>query len=454
MAWTNNIVEFIRNRWNGSAPQGNEYEWDYSLDGFRAYVSEGATFDKVKNLIKCGDAGDLATTLHLFEELEEKDWRLADAANTRRIALTGLEWDVYSAAEQQEDEADRKLADDAAAHVRQTLNNVIGFDVVLEHLATAIGSNLAVAETTWVEKLPVKIEAIPSQRLTMRHGRPEVHIITRENMTGIPAEPGKFIVHTPNNKCGFYFKGSIHRAVAALYVVKLLAMKDWSQFAQVFGMPHRVATYRKNASPEEKKKAKEALENMGSAAWALVSDAITFVMNESSNRGIQPFEALMNYCDKQQTIAFLGGHLTTDTANATGTHAAGSVQNEVRKDLRDDDIRREGRTIRDQLIVPMCLFEFQNQVVKRGGSFPFPYFGRVVPETVDRKAELEIIEIMTQRLGCPVEKSRVYEIAGVQAPELDEKGNPVNEVVEKSAPVNPFADEGDEPASRFADDEL
>jgi phage gp29-like protein len=84
----------------------------------------------------------------------------------------------------------------------------------------------------------------------------------------------------------------------------------------------------------------------------------------------------------------------------------------VRDDLRDDDIKREGRTVRGQIIAPMCAYKF-------GRDVPLPYFRRVKPEPIDRKAEGEVIEV-AQRIGMKVGEDWARERLGVPKPQEGE----------------------------------
>lgn len=417
-------------------PSGEMVTWSPTLDSSRPYLTQGITFEQLLNLLRAGDSGDAATVLRIFDELETKDPRLASVAKTRRLALTGLEWDVVSAADQLGDDAARNRADEAAAYCREILSEVQGLDETLNHLARGIGTNLAVAEIVWQGNRPVRLVPVPGHRIASDYRTPGVRLAVDGRSNGVEMPPGKFIVHIPDARCGFPFDASIHRTVAHLILLKHLAMADWGTFCQLFGMPVRIATYKSKATAEEKQKLKEMLEGMGSAGWAMMSEAVTMQFAESNARGTSPFSGLIDYCDRTIAIAFLGGHLTVDTAQATGTYAAGAVQNEVRLDLRDDDIRSEGRTIREQLLTPMVRYHWLN------GDHAIPYFTRIIPETRDRAAEAELLRKATQELGLPVERDYVYSTLGIPAPELDEAGNPVNPVIARIAPLNPFAEEG------------
>jgi len=423
-------------------PSGRVYVYNSTLDAYRTYFTEGIDFTRLRTYLQAGDQGDLATVLQMFEEFEEKDTHLASVSNTRRMGLTGLEWEVVSAADAQKEIKDRALADEAAAYVRETLTNLKTFEPCLEHLANGIGPNLAVAEIVWEAFKPIELVAIPANRLTaMRFGGntgfkpvPQVdfalRIITAQAANGVEPEADKFIIHMPRSRCGFPFKGSLSRAQAALYVIKNMVLRGWVQYCEVFGQPARFAKYRTNASLEEKEEALAMLENMGAHAWGLFSEAVDLELKESSQRGTSPHEILINWCERKQSMLWLGGHLMVDTTNATGTHAAGAVQEQVREDLRDDDIRRESRTIREQLIAPMCRFRFPAVAV------PLPHFRRCKPEILDRQNEANLFNTVTQTLGLPVERAYIYSRLGVPEPEKDPvTGAAKNPVIVRS---NPF----------------
>jgi hypothetical protein len=119
--------------------------------------------------------------------------------------------------------------------------------------------------------------------------------------------------------------------------------------------------------------------------------------------------------EDRQGIAWLGGNLTSDTTGGTGTFAAADVQNQVRDNLRDDDIKREGRTVREQIIRPIVAFGFH------GRDVPVPYFRRVKPQTIDRIKEAELM-YKAQHIGMDVAESWARERLGIPKPKVDENG--------------------------------
>ncbi len=356
------------------------------LDGFRQTVADRLDLRKLASLLRNADAGDLASGCKLFEEMEEKDAHLRSVAETRRLALTGLDWEVVSAADVYGDRVDKNAADEAADKVREALTELEYFDEALEHLSTGIGSNIAVAELVWQLPKIVDIVPIPSWRLRTDPREPGViRVITEQNSDGVPADPIKFVVHHPHGASFFPFTQAIGRSQAFVYLAKQLAMIDWTTFCSIFGMPIRTGTYKATASQEEKDELARMMRNLGANAWGVFSEAIQFQVQESSQRGIQPYEALLNWCDRKQSILFLGGNLTTDTTGGTGTHAAGAVQNEVREDRRNNDIRRESRAVTRQIIAPLCAAMFPSR------EMPCPIFQRIKPEIVDRSQEADLL---------------------------------------------------------------
>ncbi len=415
-------IDGLRNIWRFGqrAPAGRVMVTDRSLDSFRTYVSDLLTPSKLKTLLRATDGGDLATTLALFEEMEAKDAHLMGVANTRRGALTGLEWEVVSSAKDQDDPADKSTADEAAAFIEESFTNLECLDTALEHLATAIGPNLAVLELVWDQSELVDVVPIPSHRLRMDVHQPkQVRVITRENRRGVPALPPKFVVHVPHARAGFPFSITICHAQAMIYLIKLLSVADWGAYCETFGQPVRWATWPPSTSGDERQEIIDMLKNMGSAAYGAFSQGVQLQLIESSQRGTSPFEGLINWCSRQQSIAWLGQNLTTDTTGGTGTFAAASVHNEVRGDLLEDDVRREGRTVRGQIIGPMIAFKFPSATTFKSHR-GLPTFRRRFREEVDRKAESEIIGL-SQRAGVRVPKDWAHDRLGIPKPDPNEE---------------------------------
>ena len=396
-------------RYGTQPPTGQKVVSDARLDYLRAAVSDTLNFSSLRSMLVAADGGDLARGLKLFEEMLQKDATLYSVAQTRMDALTGLEYEIVSAADVDET-AERESADEAADYVRRRLSKLEGFDSALEHMATAIGSNLTVNELVWEGRAPIEIINVPIHRLRQEANEPGlVRVVVDEDRKGVPAEGPKWVVHVPASTSGYPFTRSILRAQAFVYLTKMLALTDWIVFCEIFGMPIRIAKYATNTTPEEKEELIGMMKNLGSKAFGVFSQSVTLDFVESSQRGTAPFQTLIDWCDRTQAKIWLGGNLLSDTTAGTGTRAAASAQDELREDLRDGDIKREGRTIRQQILGPMCAYRF-------GCDVPVPYFGRVKPEAIDRIQEGSVMEC-AQRIGMAVPEKWARDRLGIPKPE-------------------------------------
>src|SRR3990172_9199369 len=189
-------------------PPGRIAHYDPTLDAVRQRLTGNLTFTRIESILAAGKDGQLGDTLQFFEEMELRWGRLGSVAATRRMAFTSLDWEIVSAADQMETAADKTLADEAAALVREKLKGLAHLRGSLKHLATAVGRNLAVCEVEWANDpqaglRPVNIFPVHSERLTMQPWKsPEVRIVTREERLGIPASVPKFIFCVPNATSG------------------------------------------------------------------------------------------------------------------------------------------------------------------------------------------------------------------------------------------------------------
>ncbi|MFQ5494202.1 MAG: DUF935 family protein [Phycisphaerae bacterium] len=386
-------------------------------DSLRDYPGAGLTPSGLITILREADAGSLDTAMQLFEEMEEKDAHLFAVANTRRLAVTGLEWEVVSAADVpgrapiQNRGVDRSLADAAADHARGVLANLDRFDEVLQHLALALGRNIAVAEIVWdatprgfepVDVIPVDFTRIVFDELD----RPRI-LTADEPRDGIVLPRNKFIVHTPHNVSGHPQRGGLLRVTAMVYLAKNLALKDWMIFAEVFGMPVRIARYEPGATDQEKRELLRMLESLGSNAAGIFSRAVELQVIEA-NRGTAgpPYERLVEFLNREMSKAWLGQTLTTDISGQSGTFAASAVHEEVRQDLLADDIRKEGRTIRRDLLTPMTRLQF-------GQVAPVPFFRRKPKQPLSTETLIDVLDKAVNRLGLRVSSDWAHETLGI-----------------------------------------
>lgn len=78
------------------------------------------------------DEGNVRAQMELFEEMEEKDTHLFSQMQTRKLAVTGLDWEVQPFSE---DEIDKEIAD----FIDEQLKGIENFDEVLIDMLDAIG---------------------------------------------------------------------------------------------------------------------------------------------------------------------------------------------------------------------------------------------------------------------------------------------------------------------------
>jgi len=396
---------------------GPAFRYSSALDSPRTPITRRITFTRLANLIDAGDQAEITDCLQLFEEMEREDARLRSVGRTRCKALLNLPYEIVSAAEVEEEESDKTIADETAAFCRERLSKLKSFRTALRHLSRAILNNLSVLELVWdAGSLELThLQPIPSWRLTMKPQESlDVRVITEQDRVyGIVAASPQFVVHVPEPASGSPLSESLLRSLAVIWLLKKLALADWGTFCERFGMPTAVGKYPPAATPAEKTELAEFLDKFGSRGWLMASTATVVEFLEAAQRGTSPYDGFMAALNREIAIAVLGANLSSDTTGGTGTFAAAEVQENVRDDLRDADMEAEGCTIREQILRPMVVFHF-------GAEAPVPYFRRVKPETIDRLNETNVLA-GAQRLGMKIGADWAYERLAIRKPEEGEE---------------------------------
>ncbi len=430
-----------------AAPVAGRVVRPWRADAERQYPGVGLTPARLRAFLQAADAGAPQMQYELFSEMLERWPRLAAVEATRRLALTGLDWEIVPATEGAEavrddsrDGADARFADGACAAIagrvagsagprpgvrwedaacraadvcRATLAGLPTFRDVLAHLATAIGHGLAVAEIVWERGQLVDLVPVPHTRLRTDPSQPwRLRVLTAEDPArGVPldAQPQKWIVHRPRAVPGRPLAGGLLRATALLYLAQHLSFKDWLIYSQIAGMPLRVAQFDPGTPEEDQRLLLRMLEGLGTEAVAVLSKNVELKLVEGAAAGHKPYGPLQDFCNTEVTILWLGQHLTTDL-RSHGSRAAAEIHDRVREDLLVNDIADEGQTLRRDLLRPLVRAQCP-------AGTPVPLFRRSIVQAVDTQVLARTLAVAVNDLGLAVPRAWVYRALGIPEPQ-------------------------------------
>jgi phage gp29-like protein len=376
------------------------------LDSFREYLTDGLTAERLATLWKDIDQGEVGDLIELNEEMEAKDAHLQGVANTRRQAITALEWTV-------EPRDDSPEAAEAAEWVESELQGVRTFRQSLKHLATAIGPGLAVVELVWRGGRLVNTLDVPGHRLM---GAPWMTDglfieVEQDQVVGVEAVPGKFVVFTPQTRAGFPIKVTITRAQAKLFLLKHYALADWAGFLEKFGKPWPIAKVDTGGTPNEATKVKEYLRDMMADGFGVFSPNVEIELKEAA-RSTEPYSAFMEKLESKQSILYLGQTLTTENQNV-GSWALGRVHDNIRATILVDDIDNESEVVENQIIRHMVRLKWPAR------ETPVPKFKRRIIESRnldEERVTMEKVRLLRE-LQQPIDPVWLYDALGVPIPE-------------------------------------
>lgn len=380
-------------------------------DKFSTYPSNGLTPRKLARIFRAADDGDVREQMELFEEMEEKDPHLFSQLQTRKLAVTGLDWEVQPFSSS---ETDKAVAD----FVDRQMKGFEDLDSIFIDMLDAIGKGLSVMEIEWGtgadgSNVIEDIEYVHPKKLLWDSQTDEMKICTREFPSGISLPENKFIVHRYKAKSGHASRNGILRVVAWMYLFKNYDVKDWVAFCEVFGMPLRLGKYSAAASKEDKKALMDAIYSLGSDAAGIVPDStiIEFIESQKTT-SVEIYEKLARYCDEQTSKAVLGQTLSSDSGG--GSYAQGKVHNEVRHDLTVADAKALAVTIRRDIIRPLVEYNF-------GYGVDIPLFGFDCQEAEDQKETVEIYRTLVCDMGLKISENHMYRKFNIPKPEDGEE---------------------------------
>ncbi|MFO0971833.1 MAG: DUF935 family protein [Phycisphaerae bacterium] len=438
LAGLRRVVNAVRGR--VSPPETGRVSLPRPEDMLGAYHTD-LTPARVRAILAAATSGDPSAQSAVFDQLLEHDLDLRSAQRTRRIAVTRLPWEIVSAAQQgQSGAADEALATRVADYCRETLARVAGVDAALRHLVDAVGRGVMVVEVEWGraggEQRPVALWPVPQTalhadpiepwrlRISLRLGDWRGELIDE-------SPGGKWIVHAPEPIGGGHFRGGLLRACLVAAMCKRKTIAAWQLGVEIFGLPTTTVLYDSATDAATRAEIQKMMTTLGVARGGMFPRGVELEYHEPANPGAWPHERVLAYFDAAYAKVWLGQTLTTQVGETGGANAAAQVHDQVREDIRDDDIAAEAATIREQLLVPLVRYRFGDEAA----AIATPYFRRVIEEPRDDQVVASVLSIAVNDLGLQIPQRWASETLGVP---LVAEADPESPIPGRTMPADPF----------------
>ena len=130
------------------------------------YPSVGLTPNRLAEIFREADLGDVYRQMELFEEMEEKDAHLAALLQTRKLAVLSKDYEVLPYSKDPEDQA-------IAEFVGEVVYGIANLEEALLDLLDAIGKGFALSEIIWEackagRARVAELKWIPQKKVTFR----------------------------------------------------------------------------------------------------------------------------------------------------------------------------------------------------------------------------------------------------------------------------------------------
>ena len=397
-----------------SEPQTSHYS--HLQRELQTHPTRGLTPSKLASILDQAEQGDLLAQFDLYEDMEEKDGHIAAELGKRRRALL-VDWSVVPP--DNPTPAEKRNAELLA----ELVGEIADFEDVLFDVTDAIGKGFSCCENEWHKPgkywLPKTITHRPQSWFTVHRGyRQQLRLRSNTTVDGIVGEPLQtfgWITHVHKAKSGYLERTAMFRQLVWPYLFKNYSVGDLAEFLEIYGIPVRIGKYPSGASEKEKMTLLRALVGIGHNAAGIIPAGMELDFLDAATGDPKAFELMLNWCERTQSKVILGGTLTSGADGKSSTNALGNVHNEVRKDLRDSDIRQVGSTITRDLLYPLAVLNG----LAPDGMRRCPVFRLDVGETEDMAAYAEALPKLVD-IGVQIPVQWAQEKLGIPQPEAGE----------------------------------
>jgi phage gp29-like protein len=408
-------------------------------DRWQGYWVNYYTPQRIEMILRWAAAGDMLQQWQMFD-LMERTWpRLQGNLRKLKDKAASVGWMVqpwYAKGAKPTPEAVRRadLLEDAINTMRPSVaDDENDFEGTVWDLADAWGKGTSLLEILW-EPRDNMIAPRATRFVTPNHygfwstkTQPDAIRFKADdswlaNQSSDPMDliPDKFLLGVAKGKSGHPAGAALLQPLAFFWAAMNFSWEWFLNYAQIFGIPIRFATYSDNASQETIAEIDNMLENMGSMGWANLPAGTTLDIKEpSKTSGNHPQESIITAANTACDILILGQTLAQE-AGDIGSQALGKVHADVMSDREQALIGWTARMLNLQLVPAFCRLNF-------GDTKEAPQIVADCDEGPDAQTLGQTI-LVAQKAGLQVSKHWAHDKLGIPIPE------PGEEVLEPVAP--------------------
>ncbi len=187
-----------------------------------------------------------------------------------------------------------------------------------------------------------------------------------------PNDP-KWFLFTPYGTYRGWLRGAV-RSCAIPWIVRQFALRDWARYSEVHGLPQKKVKYPAQSPAAAKQAFIGRIKNLGAETTIALpqqagADAASWDVEllEARDRSWEAFKGLIDQCDRSIVLNIRGTNLTTDVSG--GSFAASKSHRDEDSDYAESDTRKFGRAARDQVLKPLCLYNFGDAALAPNPTF-------------------------------------------------------------------------------------
>lgn len=377
--------------------------------------TRGLTPAKLAAYLIEAEQGNMISQCELAEDIEEKDPHIFAELQKRRQALLNVDWRVAPPPNASQAEKDD------AKMIEQILRDHIDLEDVIFDASDAILKGFSNQEISWGRlggfhvpeaidwKDPAWFQINPDKRNELRLRDNSYH--------GEELRPFGWVSHIHKAKSGYITRGGLVRVLAWPFLFKNMSLRDLAEFLEVYGHPIIIGKHESGIGDKEKASLMRAITMIGHRARGMMSKSMEIEILEAAKGGSDPFEAMMNWCERAQSKAILGGTLTSQADGKSSTNALGNVHNEVRQELRDSDLKQISNTLSADLVYP--IYALNAKSFK--GRHRLPRLQFDLKETEDLNLSIDAFTKLADYGGDSIPINWIHEKFGIPVASKGEK---------------------------------